>query len=508
MNWSRWAKSFMASAALLPCACDRSTDSRVFSESVRLEKGKPSPEQSAISDGRIVHLRGARGETLGLEVRNTDDRRHSTRLVLPGAASRVSGFSVQSLAVSEPSTDMYGESAGPGVYPDLLVPTDEPVDFVDLAYFDVAIPQSATPGHYGGELTVDDRTFEVRLDVSRARIDVSENPVVWVFYSPAEIARTAGIPDDDGPALIAKEAEYHALFRAHGAYLASDLTPDRFSARRQFVHDVAFWPVAVDTRSDDSIERDVRRWVNLFRGIGVTPFTIPVDEPHSAEQKARARHIAEVVGRAGGGRPALLRGVTDSASNAYDTAMDVFISPKNFPNVRRQREGSGERFWTYNGRPPSAGSMVLDTEGAALRTWGWIAERYDVELWYAWEGLYFSDRYNHGGPTDVTHDPITFDERTKGGTDWGNGDGVLAYPGPLPSLRLKVLRRGLQDRLLLKELEECGAGDVARDIVRRTVPRALGESREVPAWPTNEVDWEHARNEVLDAIEDRCHGDT
>jgi hypothetical protein len=400
---------------------------------------------------------------------------------------------------------MYGESTGTGAYPDILVPVKDSAPAGDHAYFDVTISNSATPGTHRGEMVVGGRSLEVVLDVSRARIDLSKNPVVWVFYSPAEIARAAGLADDDGPSLIAKEAEYDALFRAHGAYLASDLPPARFAARKRFVHDVAFWPVAIDTRDDDSIKRDVREWVALFRGTGVTPFAIPVDEPRTPEKKERARHIAEVIGAAGGGRPALLRGVTDKASSAYGDVMDVFLSPANFPTVRLRREANGERFWTYNGRPPAAGSMVLDTEGAALRTWGWIAERYDIDLWYAWEGLYFSDRYNGGGPTDVMVDAITFDERTKGGSDWGNGDGVLAYPGPLPSLRLKVLRRGLEDRLLLRELEKCGAGDVARDIVRRTVPKALGEAGEIATWPSSEIGWERARNDVLDSIEARCH---
>jgi hypothetical protein len=148
--------------------------------------------------------------------------------------------------------------------------------------------------------------------------------------------------------------------------------------------------------------------------------------------------------------------------------------------------------------------MVLDAEGSALRTWGWIAERYHVELWYAWEGLYFSDRYNGGGPRDVMHDPITFDERRRRGSDFGNGDGVLAYPGPLPSLRLKVLRRGLEDRLLLEELDALGGSDAARDIVRQVIPAALGEAGGGTTWPTTEVAWEHARLQVLDAIEGLC----
>jgi hypothetical protein len=271
------------------------------------------------------------------------------------------------------------------------------------------------------------------------------------------------------------------------------------------MHDVAYWPVAVDTSSDTAIERDTRAWLALFAGSGVTPFAIPIDEPSSDAARMRARHVGEVMGRAGGGRPHLLRAVTDVASPIYGGAMDVFVSPKNIPGVRAEHEGRGERFWTYNGKPPEAAALTLDTENGGLRTWGWIAERYDVPLWYAWEGLYFSDRYNGGGATDVMHNPVTFDERRRGGTDFGNGDGVLAYPGPLPSIRLKSLRRGLQDRLLLEELRGCGAGDEADRIVRSVVPRALAEAGAKPSWPADEASWAQAHDAVLNAIEVRCH---
>jgi hypothetical protein len=505
MSWSRWVSCLTASLAMNGGACARSPDFQVLSESTRLARERPAPNDSAVFDGRTVHLRGARGETLGLELRVSDGTARVVRLSLPESAARVTGFSVGSLQVREPSTDMYGTSSGRGAYPDVLVPQEGAIRTNDLAYFDIEIPSTAKPGRYEGEVTVDTRVIPAIVDVGRARIDLKQAPLVWVFYAPREIARAHGLPDGDGSELIAKEGEYDALFRAHGAYLASDLPPARFEARRRFVHDVSYWPVAIDTTTDETIQSDVRRWLELFGGTGVTPFAIPVDEPHTADERARARHIGEAIGHAGGGRPGLLRAVTDAASLTYGDAIDVFVSPRNIPAARLERARSGVRFWTYNGKPPEAGSMILDAEGGALRTWGWIAARYDVELWYAWEGLYFSDRYNRGGPTDVMHEPITFDERRRGGTDWGNGDGVLAYPGPLPSLRLKVLRRGLQDRLLLRELERCGGGETARDIERRTVPRALGESRGQAAWPANEVAWEAARGAVLDAIEARCH---
>ncbi|HXK18716.1 MAG TPA: glycoside hydrolase domain-containing protein, partial [Polyangiaceae bacterium] len=410
-----------------------------------------------------------------------------------------------SLEVREPSTDMYGPSAGRGAYPDVLSPVSGGVTTNRQAYFDVEIPAQASPGTYAGELRVSEQVLSVELRVSTAAIELTRAPLVWVFYLPRELARAHGLPDVDAPALLDKEREYHQLFREHGAYLAADLPPARFAARREFLRGVAYWPVAIDTSSDEAITRDVAAWLALFHDSAVIPFAIPVDEPRTAEARQRARHVAEVMGRAGAGRPRLLRAVTDAWSTSYGESIDVYISPANFPRRASERRASGERFWTYNGRPPGAGSSIVDTDGVALRSWGWIAERYDVELWYAWEGLYFSDRYNGRGATDVLREPLTFDERARGGSDWGNGDGVLAYPGPRPSLRLKALRRGLQDRLLLRALSSCGGTAAARRLAERVVPRALGEATGAQSWSIDEAVWEGARLETLDAIERDCH---
>jgi hypothetical protein len=478
----------------------------VLGDSTRLADREPSPKHSASFDGKVVRLRGARGETLGLSVRLPAGSAERVELQVPPEAGVVSGFSVRSLEVHEASTSMYGPSRGAGSYPDVLVPKAGHAPAGMLTYFDVEIPHGTSPGQYRGRLLVGDQDFPVALQVSSANIDLARDPLVWVFYLPGEIARVHGLPDGEAPELIEKERAYHELFRAHGAFLAADLAPARFAARRSFVHDVKYWPVAIDSSSDAAIERDVHSWLALFHGSGVTPFAIPVDEPRGAADRQRARHIADVIGRAGGGRPGLLRAVTDAWAPVYGDALDVYVSPQGFSKQVLARTTRGERFWIYNGRPPGAGSMILDTDGVALRTWGWIAQRYGIELWYAWEGLYFSDRYNHGGPTDVLRDPLTFDERSRGGSDFGNGDGLLAYPGPLASLRLKALRRGLQDRLLLRELTACGGTETADRIVQSAVPRALSEASDEPSWSLEEPTWERARYEVLDAIERECHG--
>jgi len=122
----------------------------------------------------------------------------------------------------------------------VLVPTSHASTSNGLVYFDIAIPAGATPGQYRGELRSSEGVVPVLLDVSAARIDLRREALVWVFYLPSDIANAEGLPDSDEPELLERENAYHALFRAHGAFLASDLGPERFAVRRRFVHDVKY----------------------------------------------------------------------------------------------------------------------------------------------------------------------------------------------------------------------------------------------------------------------------
>lgn len=504
MNWSRWANCLLLSAALSSSAACRRAEVEVTGETVKRVSGAPATLRSAVFDGKRLRLRGVRGETLGVQVRFTNPETSVVSLTLPPRVATIAGYRVGYVTVAEPSTRMYGPSAGRGAYPDPLFPAGQRFRADKHAFFDVHIDSSAAPGRYAGELRIGDKSFAAELRVEPISIDLRKDPLVWVFYLPKEIARVHRLRDEDNAALLQVERVYHELFREHGTYLAANQRPDRFPARREFTKGVKYWPVSVDTTSEATITEDVQRWLELFEGAQVTPFAIPIDEPRTLAQKQRAKWIADVMGRAGGKAPRLLRGVTDAAAPLYGDSIDLYISPDNIPALARARRKSGQRFWTYNGKPPQAGSMIIDTDGAALRTWGWIAYRYDIELWYAWEGLYFEDRYNRGGPTDVWKDPVTFDERSKGGEDFGNGDGLLAYPGPVASLRLKALRRGLQDRLLLEKLSDCGGRAQADAIAARVVPRALGDASDEPSWSADERAFERARSDVLDALSERC----
>jgi hypothetical protein len=57
---------------------------------------------------------------------------------------------------------------------------------------------------------------------------------------------------------------------------------------------------------------------------------------------------------------------------------------------------------------------------------------------------------------------------------------------------------------MLRKLTACGGGEEARAIVRRLVPRALGEAGSQPELSVDEGVWERARAEVLDRVEARC----
>jgi hypothetical protein len=65
----------------------------------------------------------------------------------------------------------------------------------------------------------------------------------------------------------------------------------------------------------------------------------------------------------------------------------------------------------------------------------------------------------------------------------GNGDGTLFYPGtaaiiggttevPVPSIRLKLIRLGIQDYEWLKAVSDAGDPQYARKVARRLIPAA------------------------------------
>jgi len=197
---------------------------------------------------------------------------------------------------------------------------------------------------------------------------------------------------------------------------------------------------------------------------------------------------------------------------------------------------SSKRFYYYNGGRPGSGTFAIEDEGIALRASAWAQHKMSIDRWFFWESTYYLNYQCYGytdeAQTNVFQQAQTFgcyeeDDPVMGRTGWNytNGDGLLFYPGvdthfpeesygvmgPIASLRLKLMRRGLQDA---DYLALAAAVDPVRtaDIVNALIPKVLWEygvdDPEDPtwvytdiSWPTDPDAWEAARSELADIIE-------
>jgi hypothetical protein len=449
----------LVTCALSP-ACkpaDRGPDLQIVGETLRLRPRDPVPRTSPWFDGQRISLVAAHGETLGMQVLHRDGG--PVTLTLPGAT----GFEVHRVHVARPSTSMYGGSHGAGDYPDELVPAAAPA--TDPAYFTVRADADAT-----GELIVGTRHIPVTLHV----VPVTLPPLpldVWGYYDPRELGGSVDAPN-------AAERSCIAMFATHGVLLSPDMPASAWPARKDLVP-TTYVPAVIPGGADD-----VRAW--LAQAPDREVFAIPIDEPHTPEQRAKVVALAKTVREAGGGK--FLYAVTDTPHPEYGDLIDLYISPK-----AAHLEGDQHRRWTYNGTPPEAGAMVVDAESPGTRSWGWIAYRYRIPVWYVWDALYWHDRHNKKAALDASRDAVSFDD----GDDHGNLDGVLALPGCHPTLRLEALRRGYEDRALLELAAKCHPAEAAA-LAAKMIPRALGDAKGAPAWPADEAAWEAARRQLLE----------
>jgi hypothetical protein len=455
---------------------------QIVGESTRLRISDPVPASSPWFDGARIALVAARGEILGLQVLHRGGGPVALAFPAAGAAVSVRGYAVEALAVRRPSTNMYGGSHGAGRYADGLSPAAQPT--TDPAYVEIEVARDAAPGAVTGELTVDGRAIPVALTV--APVTLPPLPIkVWAYEDPREIGWTGA----DERACIAR-------FRSYGVLLSPDVHLEAWPERKALLaglpglRDVPVW---ID--EDPAVAGEqVKRWIAIFAGTGQVPFAIPIDEPRTPARRHQLRVLADAVRAAGGGPSTFRLAVTDDPQPEYGDAIDLYISP-----IAAHLAGDRVARWTYNGAPPRAGSMVLDAEPPGTRTWGWIAWRWRIPIWYVWDALYWHDRHNRRGAPlpgralDPRTDAVSFDD----GEDHGNLDGALALPGCQATLRLAALRRGYQDHALLDLAAACDRR-AADEVAAQLVPRALGDAGATAAWPTDEAAWEAARRRLIE----------
>jgi len=182
----------------------------------------------------------------------------------------------------------------------------------------------------------------------------------------------------------------------------------------------------------------------------------------------------------------------------YWSVAGDYMDTTAFEGMRRE----GDWIGIYQGSAPFEGGEAIDMDGVALVTWPWIAWKYDLDALYIYMGTMWET-------ADIWDIPENQGWRT-------NSQGVLVYPGAkvglkrvLPTMRLKQMRRGMQDYEYMR-LSAAAAGRAQTDaVVNRIIPAALqdaspgnfGDRHFGPGkWEHDAAEWIKARREMARAI--------
>ncbi|MFK8020610.1 MAG: glycoside hydrolase domain-containing protein [Pseudomonadales bacterium] len=166
-----------------------------------------------------------------------------------------------------------------------------------------------------------------------------------------------------------------------------------------------------------------------------------------------------------------------------------------------EQKKKGHRTWFYHDGHPAIGAHSVNSSGIEMRTWGVVTARYGLDGNFMWA-------------LNLGQDDAPFRQPNYLLGDDRYGNGVLVYPGnqlpkidypaspgPLPSMRLKAWRRGLQDAELVFLAKENGHTAKADLLLKELIPSALADALEAghkkAQWSFDEADWIEFRLALL-----------
>ncbi|WP_437736158.1 hypothetical protein [Sorangium sp. So ce1335] len=403
-----------------------------------------------------------------------------------------------------------------GALPDALIPVEiappwapYPIEVgareTRAVWIDVHVPEGAAPGAREGKVVVTSAShgelaaLDLRLDVAPVTLPYGAVDFI-AFYEADKVAQRVG----DGPAV--EQQLWQLLHEHHVDGFASVRSPAEVERLRPAI--------------DGSLYTEARGYRGP--GQGVPPAAVALGayggfgDPRE-ETLRRVEAVAELLPPAvddvmlyavdeqcesprGPGWRRLVRGSRLSSRilvghscgevDPVKQDVDLVLTPANrFDSVwaRAARE-AGKRLWVYNGALPRTGTFMIDAPLTGLMADGWIAASHEVGRWFLWETAFWHDG-NRGGRGPV--DPFTTAENFHNQDgDACLGDGMLLYPGTqrgkfasrsvgfagvLPSMRLKSLRRGIQDAGYIA-LARSASPAAVDAIVKEVIPAALDEA--------------------------------
>ena len=253
-----------------------------------------------------------------------------------------------------------------------------------------------------------------------------------------------------------------------------------------------------------------------------TTFLYLFDEP-GPEQFPMIRRISENIksNPSPGSRLPLL--VTRHYTSELDGAIDIWDSPATQYNIddAEAERARGRDHWVCNGGRPVAGAIVIDAPATDARMMPWACFKHGVKVYFYWHSVHWNHNAQKSSDRiqNVWQNTITFDNR--GETNKrpesqgiGNGDGVLMYPGeetqhpsenrgiagPISTVQLANLRRGLQDHVYLTLARGCDLEAEVRDALEAVVPRVFSDSDGAIGFAEDGDTYETARYKLAVAI--------
>lgn len=205
------------------------------------------------------------------------------------------------------------------------------------------------------------------------------------------------------------------------------------------------------------------------------------DEPEPKDYEFVAKGFARLQKHA----PGLTRMITEEPNAAFidalkkeNTNIDIWcpVSYNFDEDEAKKRRQSNERFWWYVCCGPRAPycTLFIDHAATELRVWHWQAWKYGVAGSLIWDTNYWTSHDDWQTAQNPYDDPMSYVALRQSGNRkgyWGNGDGRFLYPpleaarpglnegrpvlkDPVPSIRLAMLREGVEDYEMLSLLRK------------------------------------------------------
>ena len=447
-----------------------------------------------------------------------------------------------------------------GRWPDPMVPLVEPFDMRfywhsqkinhQSVWIDIEIPLDQPPGTYRGKINVSAAgvpTAELNIDlvVHDLQLPSQRNFPVHLGLYENQIARVHGV-DPGGP-------EFRALFDRYldelfdhqcdprtspgfrgemenGHYRLKAERPD---LERRFLEQgrLQFWlspvPGAVKRPSQlpfpddyqEIVRQHVRQVIEHARRGGwyeKLGFHLPVDEPNSAEDYGAVRHWAELIKSVDAEIPVAVTEQPKPENSDWGSLqehVDAWIINGNYlasdrESIEQARQRGDQRFWYIScDQLYPQPNLYIDREAADPRVIPWVAWQHQMTGFLYWNGTYWGEVVN------PWRDPVTW--KTLPCNLPAAGEGSLFYPGhlvrqfsgqpnvtgPVASLRLKLLREGLEERALFQMLSD----KIGRAAVQELLSPVCTDIRTFSRDP-NELD--RVRQRVIERLLQENEGKT